>query len=305
MPSSDRSRELIHKYFEDLASPSEVVELEVLLSTDPEVAGAFAEAARLDGMLKCHFRKQQKIDQVAALLQACEPRSQSGSGLADPTIAAAVGPGAPCEPPRLTGSTFVRRYSEPTRPRRSPIARSLAAAARRWRWIAASLLLATAAASVWFLSSAGEDSYRLISGRVTVAGRDVVDVPESAVFEVSGKDGVVIQFARGTRIELTPATRAALRRADGGFIMQLNSGGGEFMVPRDQRSFRIETDLGIVTGADCRFSLEIVTGLPGPAATTQRIPMPRLVVVVARGSVTVERAGVSTTLSAGEQQAFL
>jgi hypothetical protein len=302
MPSSDRSRELIHKYLEALASPSEIVELEVLLSTDPEVAGTFAEAARLDGLLKNHFRKQQKIEQVAALLQNAEATSGVSGARVEMDGERS---GASAEPPRLTGSTFVRRFWEPTRPRRSPLARSLAVAARRWPWIAAALLLVTFAASIWVRQRPTNDSFQLVSGRVTVAGHDVPRVPEDTMFEVTGRSAAVLQFARGTRIELSAATRAALRPAPGAFVMTLNSGRGEFTIPRDQPPLRVETGLGVVTGTDCRFSLELMTTWPGPTAATERIQLPRLVVVVTRGSVTVERDGVSTTLSAGEQQIFL
>ncbi len=304
MSSSDRSRELIHKYLEDLASRSEIVELEVMLSTDPEVAGAFAEAARLDGMLKGHFRKQRKIDQVAALLQAADtppantnspPESTTGPGQ----------PGAHAEPPRLTESTFVRRFSEPTRPRRSRIARSLAAGARHWRWIAASLLFVTAAMSVWVLNRPGEESFQLISGRVTVVGREAKRIPKDMPFEVAGKDGAVLQGPRGIRLELTPATRAVVRQGSDGIVVEFNSGSAEITVARGQPGFRIETELGIVSGSDCRFSLELGTTQPAPASATQGIQAPVLIVVVARGSVTIERDGVSTTLSAGERQAFL
>jgi anti-sigma factor RsiW len=304
MSSSDHSRELIHKYLEDLASRSEIVELEVLLSTDPEVASAFAEAARLDAMLRGHFRKQHKIDQVAALVHAAEA-SPANKNIPPEATTDPGQPGAQSDPPRLTGSTFVRRFSEPTRPRRSPIARSLALAARRWRWIAASLLLVTAAMSVWVLSRPGEESFRLISGRVTVAGREADRVPVDSPFEVAGKDIAVLQGPRGIRLDLTPATRAALRQAADGIVIQLKSGGAEFTVPRVQPGLRIETELGIVTGADCHFSLELVTTLPAPASATQTIQAPVLIVSVARGSVVVERNGVATTLSAGERQAFL
>ncbi len=262
MSSSDRSRELIHKYLEDLVSRSEIVELEVMLSTDPEVAGAFAEAARLDGMLKGHFRKQHKIDQVAALLHAAEASPTTGDRLPEATRTGAGQPGALAETPRLTGTTFVRRLSEPTRPRRSPIA-------------------------------------------VTVGGREAERVPAGFPFEVAGKDGAVLQGPRGIRLELTPATRAFLRQASDGIVIRLNSGGADITVPRGRAGLRIETELGIVTGADCRFSLELGMTLPAPATATQKIQAPVLIVVVARGSVIVERDGVSTTLSAGERQAFL
>jgi anti-sigma factor RsiW len=304
MSSSDRTRELIHKYLEDLASRSEIVELEVLLSTDPEVASAFAEAARLDAMLRGHFRKQHKIDQVAALVHAA--RASPANKSSPPEATGDLGqPGAHAEPPRLTGSTFVRRLSEPTRPRRSPFARSLALAARRWRWIAACLLLVTAAMSVWALRRPGEESFRLISGRVTVAGGEADRVPVDLPFEVAGENGAVLQGPRGIRLDLTPATRAVLRQASHGIVIQINSGGGEFTVPRGQSGIRIETELGIVTGADCRFSLEFGTAPPAPASAAQGIQAPVLIVSVARGSVMVERDGVATTLSAGERQAFL
>src|SRR4029077_14650623 len=66
MPLSDRSLELIQKYLEALASASELAELEGLLAADPEVANAFAEAARLEAGLHDYFGKQYKIQQVAA-----------------------------------------------------------------------------------------------------------------------------------------------------------------------------------------------------------------------------------------------
>ncbi len=124
-------------------------------------------------------------------------------------------------------------------------------------------------------------------------------------FEVAGKDGAVLQGPRGIRLELTPATRAVVRQGSDGIVVEFNSGSAEITVARGQPGFRIETELGIVSGSDCRFSLELGTTQPAPASATQGIQAPVLIVVVARGSVTIERDGVSTTLSAGERQAFL
>jgi hypothetical protein len=167
------------------------------------------------------------------------------------------------------------------------------------------LLVVTAAMSVWVLRRPSEESFRLISGRVTVAGREAERVPVGFPFEVAGKHGAVLEGPRGLRLELTPSTRAVLRQASDGIVVKLHSGGGEFTAPHGQPGLRIETELGIVTGAHCDFSLELGTTVPGPASATQRIQAPVLIVVVARGSITVERDGVSTTLSAGERQAFL
>jgi ferric-dicitrate binding protein FerR (iron transport regulator) len=87
--------------------------------------------------------------------------------------------------------------------------------------------------------------------------------------------------------------------------VQLESGGGDFNVQPDQPSFRVETDLGIVTTSGGQFSLEFMTTLPEHVSSTVSLQLPRLVVVVAQGSVTVEQTGRTTRLSAGEEHVFL
>jgi hypothetical protein len=48
-----------------------------------------------------------------------------------------------------------------------------------------------------------------------------------------------------------------------------------------------------------------VTKLSDDFTSTEHVPLPRLIVVVAQGSVIVEHEGKSTTLSAGQEQVFL
>ena len=83
MPASDRVRELIQKSLEAIASDSELAELDRLLATEPKVADALAAAARLHASLTRHFGKQQKLDQVARLLDhgspGLTPPSQRGA----------------------------------------------------------------------------------------------------------------------------------------------------------------------------------------------------------------------------------
>src|SRR5690349_6981533 len=94
MSTSDRNHELIQKYLDALASPAELAELEGLLAADPEVANAFAEAARLHAGLQDYFQKQYKMDQVASLLNA----------------------------PATPGSIFVPGHAPPNRSRQTRIA---------------------------------------------------------------------------------------------------------------------------------------------------------------------------------------
>jgi anti-sigma factor RsiW len=72
MSQPGRSQELIQKYFDELASEDELLELEQLLASEPDAAALFAETARLHAGLHDLFRKQYKIDQVAALLDSSD-----------------------------------------------------------------------------------------------------------------------------------------------------------------------------------------------------------------------------------------
>jgi ferric-dicitrate binding protein FerR (iron transport regulator) len=298
MSVTDHTRDLIQKYLEALASESELVELEGLLASDLEVANAFAEAARLHAGLESYFRKQYKIDQVAALLAA-------PGHSASPAEQPAGKSGAPAETTVQQASTFVPLNGGLSDARRAAFARRLSGASHRWKWIAAAALLLTIGIAIWFSSGTRADRLRLISGHVTVAGRAVTEIPENALFEVVGKEAAVIQLPGRVRIELVPATRALVRRGPSRSVVQLVSGGGDFRVQRDQSPFRVETALGVVTTTGGRFSLDLAGMLPQQFSSTAPVPMPSLAVVVVQGSVTVEHGGISTTLSAGQQQVFM
>lgn len=305
MSIPDRSHELIQKYLEALASEAEIAELEGLLATDPEVAVEFATAARLEAGLERYFRQQYKIDQVAALLN--DPASllsravgQPGERMGDPPQS-----DEPVKSPLPSGSTFIPRYARPIDLRRAGIARRLHAAAQHWKPIAAALLLLTLGVAIWTSRRAGDEPLRLVTGRVTIAGREVTEIPENAMFDVAGQDAAVIDLPGGARIELVTTTRATIRRDPNGLVVQLVSGGGNFHVVRNQSAIQVETAFGVVSSAGGRFSLDLAAMLPVPSSQSPTSPAPSLTVVVAKGSVTVQRGGVSTTLSAGQRQVFL
>ena len=299
MSIPEHIHELFQKYLDALASDSELAELEHLLATDPEVAQAFAEMARLHANLQDYFRKQYKMDQVAALLNAPDP-------LQSPTGGRPNGePGKPNEGSSPLRSTFTPRYTGPAKASRGKFTRQLDAAVRKWKPIAVAVLVLVMGAAIWSARNQGREGPRLISGRLAVAGRDVTQVPDNVLFDVVGHKAAVIELPGGARIELIASTRAAIRRDADQFVVKLSSGGGDFRVQAGQPSFRVDTELGVVTTNTGQFSLDLVTTLPKQISPTVPIQLPRLVVMVAQGSVTVEHAGISTTLAAGQEQVFV
>jgi ferric-dicitrate binding protein FerR (iron transport regulator) len=123
------------------------------------------------------------------------------------------------------------------------------------------------------------------------------------VFEVA-ENGAVIELPGGTRIEFAATTRASFRRDRAGPIVKLESGRGDFQVSAKQPEIHIETTYGLVTAAGARFSLDVVTGRPGPSSQPASGPFPSLTVNVAEGSVTIERGASLTKISAGQQRVF-
>jgi ferric-dicitrate binding protein FerR (iron transport regulator) len=303
MPVSERVHELIQKYLDELASEAELAELEGLLVGDPEVADAFAEAARLNVSLQDYFKKQYKIDQVAALLDMPEGSSAPATGEPEGKVVEPAQPGAPTGEPLAAGSAYVPIFARLERARRSRRVARTTFSSREWKWIATVAVVLMLGLTVWSLQGPAVEQARLISGQIVVAGRKVPSIPEDRTFVVDGKEPAVIELPGGARLELVGETRAAFRRENGELLLQLESGGGEFRV--SEASLHVQTPLGVVTAAESEFSLDLLTKLPEDFAPTQPVTVPSLVVTVAQGSVTVTHGDVSTTLSAGQEQVFL
>lgn len=308
MPVSDHSRELIQKYLDERASEAELAELEILLTTNQEVADAFAAATRLHASLRNHFQKQYKIDQIARLLDQ-SAASSTGAGLqpeAVPSESVGLPSTAAAKPP---GSIFVPLRGSPHESRRArrlkPIPRILKAS-RRAKWVAAVVLLVAVGAATWFAADRGaSDLPRVVAGRVVVAGRDVATIPAAALFDVMGSEQATIELPGGTRIELAAATQAKIRSEPQQTVVQLVTGGGQFHVPPDRARVRIETPLGTVTATGSQFSVNLMTASAVQFSVTEPIKLPHLTVVVASGAITIERGGLKTTLTAGDERVFL
>jgi hypothetical protein len=290
MPNSDRDQELIQKFLDAQASDADIAELEKRLVADPEFAAAFASAARLNASLERHFRKQYKIAQVATLLQSPEHNP-----------AAPVSAFVPA-PARLIKSRLERVASarQFTRPRGNPWRRGA---------LAAALLLLAIGGAYWSMHRPESDRFRLLSGQVAVAGREVAAVSEEVLFEVAGPGAAVFGLPGNGRLELASKSQTLFRRDSDRIIVQVASGGGEFDLSAVRAHVRVETSLGTITTAGSRFSLAVVTAPPAdfsPAefSSTAFQSFPRLTVAVAEGSVLVEYHGVSTIVRAGETRVF-
>ncbi len=308
MPVSERSRELIQKYLDELASDVELAELEALLTGDPQIADAFAQATRFQAFLKVHFQKQYKIDQIARLLVEDAPSSTTAdkSGAANSQASAQTATAAASAPP--AGSIFVPGRGLPREPRSTRRGRSFIPLHRpmgRKTWIAAVVLFLATGAAIWFsISRETAGQPRVISGRIDVAGRAVQTIPEGALFEVVSREAARIELPEGSRLELANSTQAVLRRDDRRQVVKLVAGGGDFIVAANESGLNVETPLGNVATTGSRFSVILTTASPVQFSVTESIRVPQLTIVVASGSVTIERGGKLTTLSAGDERVF-
>ncbi|MGQ0633482.1 MAG: hypothetical protein ACT4QC_02635 [Planctomycetaceae bacterium] len=305
MADSTRTQELIQKYLDGRASSAEMAELESLLQTDSTVARSFVDAARLHAGLAAHFRKQFMIDQVASLVKADQAaqaalEDQVGfEGLDDSSAT------APVISPRRAGSTFVPTSRGPAAKRRRKFPAVRSVTAHRGKWVAAIALLVALGAGLWFLVDFRNSYSRLISGRVTVDGLETTELPQDRPFVVAGPTNAVVRLGGGAHVELEPATLATIRRGQRATVVQLETGGGEFQVDPDYTPIRIETPLGIVTTSSAQVTVTLVTRLPASYSPTTPVTLPRLVVAVAHGVVTVERGGKILSLTAGQREAFV
>src|SRR5262249_25206718 len=137
MPVPERVHDLIEKYLAALATDAELAELEGLLASDPEVAGAFAEAARLEGGPHDAFQKQYQIDQVAALLDPPQAAPAPATGEPEGKVVEPDQAGAPTGEPLPSSSAYVPIFARLERARRSRHTPQTAFSFREWKWIAA------------------------------------------------------------------------------------------------------------------------------------------------------------------------
>jgi ferric-dicitrate binding protein FerR (iron transport regulator) len=277
----DRSRRLIHRYLDQLASADEVADLGRLLATSPEAALALAEATRTETVLANYFREQRVRADVAACLRAPQ------EAVAGTSAAVTTGPSA-----------------DPIGVARVPPAKPFPPARRRlpWKWCAAALLVAAVGGAVAYRPGRPPALPDVLSGRVLVNGIEAVRIPDGARVEVAG-GAAVIRLSDGSRAELAPWSQAVLRGRGGGReAVELGQGGGQFEVEKGGKRFRVETPVGTVTARGGRFSVELE-----PAEGVE--PMSKrgavlLVVAALVGQVEVHSQGQRYVLAPGQSWVF-
>jgi hypothetical protein len=192
---------LIQKYLDQCAGPAELVELDRMLTADPEAAIAFARAGRLDALLADGLREERAI--------AAVPFARSASVILShkPEAPAKGGRG-----PSLALQACVRpHHARPVRQQRQP-----GGSPNRWA-------LAGLAAAVLFLAAGAVLIFKPQRGPQTLPVAVRPDLlpgtpPHNWQLEVADDDPATVHFADGARAELEPASAAmfsvALRPAD-------------------------------------------------------------------------------------------
>ena len=302
MSTPERNPELIQKYLEDLASESELAELEQLLSTDPKFANDFAEAARLHSVLTEYFRKQYIMGQIADLLKS----SEESSNAAAPN-AAAVSPllvaretGAAAED--SSPSTFVPRVAV------TPVdsQKQFELRIRRVKQVAGALAALVCGIMLLLVWPPSDRRPHLVAGHASIAGQKIVsEISANATIDVTGMSPAVIDFGDGVLVELDPASRAVIRHESRQTVIEILSGRGQFTVPAasaKRLAFHIATPKETVVTPGGRFTLEVFSIVATDVPSTAPGPHPTLVIEVAEGSVQVQHAGFWTSIAAGSKR---
>jgi ferric-dicitrate binding protein FerR (iron transport regulator) len=142
----------------------------------------------------------------------------------------------------------------------------------------------------------------VVSGKVSVDGTAVQQLPIDKWFEVASDSPAVIRLIDGSSMELTASTRARLPARSDRQGVELGQGTGRFKVTSGLGAFRVETGLGSVTVLGTEFSVKLEPRGRGESKRARN----RLVlsVSVSEGSVRVDADGRKTVLRAGENRVF-
>jgi hypothetical protein len=264
---------LIERFLAGVATAEEHEQLDRLLATDPRAAELLACHARLDALLRSHFRTERRVEEVVLA-----ERGRAGAKGTDGT----------------TPSTAVRRV-------------------RRWLVLAAALSVAVAATALvtlrWGHDEPVAAAGQLLSGRIEIAGKPADSegmlLPNDKPIVVAAGAPALIRLADGLHAELEPGTHAVLRGPSDGIrqAIELTRGGGTFVVERAARGeFQVRTPAGRVTVLGTQFSVNVLFP-PGTGETKMRAKSMVLVAVIS-GLVQVDVGGVVHRLTGGDSYVF-
>jgi hypothetical protein len=270
MPPLPRDIQLIGYYLDGLPSAQDLAELESRLRAEPGVASVLAAISRMDACLDAHFREEQDVRNIAAVVKNIEAGR--------PALA----------PPQALAPSRWR-------------------AARPWAAAAAILVLLCGVAAWLYLWMNSDTENLLLEGRVLVGGVEVTRIPEGARFVVPDAAPAVIRLTDGSRATFEPSSEAVLRgrAAERRQTVELVDGGGSFQVAKSGGSFEVATHLGNVTVPGTEFSVRLL-----PAGERDKEPARAgvrpgaLAVAVKSGVVNVHFAGRTYVLREGQSRRF-
>lgn len=187
-------------------------------------------------------------------------------------------------------------------------------ARRSWRtpaWLAAAAVLLAGGISLWLLlgrrpepitSGKPEPANEVQSGQVKIAGVLATRIPQGALVEVAGSQPAAIRLTDGSRVELTPASKAVIQgqRGEARQTIELVQGSGKFQVTRGEGRFRVQTPVGTVVALGTAFQVNLrpaVKAAQGKAGVL-------MAVTVTEGTVQVNTGKKSYQLAVGRQRLF-
>jgi hypothetical protein len=280
---------LIDRYLNGTADPVELTELDRRLTREPELAEAFAQVGRFDGLLGVYLRRRRDAGAVDAARQRV--------GFAGAEDAATVA-GRTAAVAKASLDTALPR------PRFAGGPRSAGRLAAAGAALAALLALAAGVVMLVRTDRVGAVGHTVLAGQVVSNGATATHLVDGVDVTVVGESAAVIRLADGSQAELSPTSEAVFGRAEGdGVTVELNWGRGRFRVEAGSK-FRVRTPMGTVTALGTEFTVELRPQDPQGVEDMQRNGVKALVVAVAAGSVMVDFAGHSQKLGLGESKAF-
>ena len=276
---SDRKRitQLIQNYLDQIATESELAELQRLIVESPKAAADFANAVRLDASLANHFGEKRRMIDLSAVLD-----SETEAGIS------AV---------------------SKVRPRVASVP------ARKWFAAAAAVLLVASVAIVFWLSGRGDrppvstsPDYSVVSGSILVDGVASDVIRPGARLSVTGPVAAVIRLPDASQTQLEPDSELVVHGpvGDARQTVELLRGEGRFSIPEGRGRFCVDTPVGLITVLGTEFTVDLRSKeRSSTGASDMKLRLAQiLTVAVVFGTVEVDVGGKKYVLLGGESRVF-
>ena len=277
MSDQKRITQLIQNYLDQIATESELAELQRLIVESPKAAADFADAVRLEASLADHFGEKRRMIDMSAVLD-----SETEAGISAVSMVR----------PRVASTT-----------------------ARTWFAAAAAVLLVASIAIVFWLSGPGEKppvstspGYSVVSGSILVDGIASDVIRPGARLSVRGSAAAVIEMPDTSRTQLEPDSELVVHGpvGDARQTVELLRGEGRFSIPEGRGRFCVDTPVGLITVLGTEFTVDLRSKERlSTGASDMKLRLAQiLTVAVVFGTVEVDVGGKKYVLLGGESRVF-